>query len=171
VALNHPKRALTLTSIFSGPGGVDEVRPTEQGLAVLLAPPQPTREARIEQALWGRKATAGRLDPFDEEFEYARAARAFDRAYYPAGYTRQWMAIISAPSRLQRLKSLTVPTLVIHGLDDIVIPPENGRIVAAAVPRARLMEIEGMGHQLPERVWAQIADAIAQLARKAVTSC
>lgn len=171
VALNHPRRALTLTSIFSGPGGADEVVPTAQGLAVLLAPPQPTREARIEQALLGRRLTSGRLDPFDEDREYARVTRALDRSYYPAGYVRQWTAIVNAPSRVERLRSLTIPTLVIHGQDDIIIPPENGRIVAAAVPGARLIEIEGMGHVLPERVWAQIADALARLAREAVTTC
>ena len=171
VALNHPERSLSLTSIFSGPSGEDQVRPTDEGLAILLAPPQPTREARIEQGLWARRASGGSLDPFDEEREHARIVRILDRSYYPPGYKRQFIALAAAPSRVDRLRSLKVPTLVIHGTDDIIIPLENGRIVAAAVPRARLVEIEGMGHVLPERVWPQVADEIARLARHAVQTC
>lgn len=171
LALNHPERVLSLTSIFSGPNGDDQVPPTDKGTEILLLPAQPTREARIEQSIYVRKALAGSLDRLDEEREYARAARQVDRAYYPAGYARQLAAIVAAPSRIERLRSLRVPTLVIHGLDDILIPPENGRIVAAAVPGARLVEIEGMGHMLPERVWAMVAGEIASLARHAVETC
>ena len=72
-----------------------------------------------------------------------------------------------AKSRLDRLGSLRVPTLVIHGDADILVPVENGRRVAAAIPGARLMEMEGMGHDLPRPVWPQIAEAIASLAREA----
>lgn len=171
VALNHPERVLSLTSIFSGPNGVDQVPPSDEGAAVLLLPPQRTREAQIEQGVFVRKTLNGHLDPFEEEKEYARAARMVDRSYYPAGYGRQFVAILAAPSRVERLRSLRVPTLVIHGLDDILIPPENGRIVAAAIPGARLIEIEGMGHLLPERVWPQVADEIARLAHEAVSTC
>jgi len=60
-----------------------------------------------------------------------------------------------------------VPTLVIHGIDDPLVPVENGRRVAAAVPGARLLEFEGMGHNMPERFWPQILDAIVDTARKA----
>src|SRR2546428_231356 len=69
--------------------------------------------------------------------------------------------------RLARLRSVSVPTLAIHGDADILVPVENGRRVAAAVPGARLMEIEGMGHVVPRRVWSQVADAIASLAHEA----
>ncbi len=66
-----------------------------------------------------------------------------------------------------RLKEVKVPTLVVHGIDDPLIPVENGRHVAAAVPGARLVEFEGMGHNIPERFWPQIVDAIVEMARKA----
>jgi pimeloyl-ACP methyl ester carboxylesterase len=58
-----------------------------------------------------------------------------------------------------------VPTLVIHGNADILVPVENGRRVAAAIPGARLLEIDGMGHDVPKRVWVEVADAIAALAQ------
>lgn len=167
VALNHPDRVLSLTSIMSGPGGHDEVAPKPEGAAVLMARPPATREERIEQAMSLHHALLGSRDPFDEAFERARATRAVDRAYYPAGIGRQLVAILAAKSRLERLKALRVPTLVIHGIDDVLVPVENGRLVAAAVPGARLVEFEGMGHDLPRRVWPQGLDAIEEIARQA----
>ncbi len=167
VALNHPDRVLSLTSIMSGPGGHDEVAPKPEGAAVLMARPPATREERIEQAMSLHHALLGSRDPFDEAYERARATRAVDRAYYPAGVGRQLVAILAAKSRLERLKALRVPTLVIHGIDDVLVPVENGRLVAAAVPGARLVEFEGMGHNLPRRVWPEGLDAIEEIARQA----
>jgi len=166
VALNHPDRVLTLTSIMSGPNGEDEVPPTDEGREVLLVPAPKTREERIQVGLWAKRRLLGSADPYDDEYERARVTAAVDRAYHPAGFARQLGAIVAAPSRLCRLSSLRVPALVVHGRDDILVPVDNGRKVAAAIPGARLMEIEGMGHDLPSRVWEQVADAIAELAQE-----
>ena len=166
VALNHPDRVLTLTSIMSGPNGEDEVPPTDEGREVLLVPAPKTREERIQVGVWAKRRLLGSADPYDDEYERARVTAAVDRAYHPAGFARQLGAIVAAPSRLCRLSSLRVPALVVHGRDDILVPVDNGRKVAAAIPGARLMEIEGMGHDLPSRVWEQVADAIAELAQE-----
>lgn len=166
VALNHPDRVLTLTSIMSGPNGEDEVPPTDEGREVLLVPAPKTREERIQVGVWAKRRLLGSADPYDDEYERARVTAAVDRAYHPAGFARQLGAIVAAPSRLGRLSSLRVPALVVHGKDDILVPVDNGRKVAAAIPGARLMEIEGMGHDLPSRVWEQVADAIAELAQE-----
>src|ERR1700674_1419932 len=114
-----------------------------------------------------RRLLLGSADPFDESFERTRAGRAFDRAYYPVGTGRQLVAIIASRPRLERLQQVRVPTVVIHGIDDPLVPVENGRLVAGAVPGARLVEIEGMGHDLPKRAWPQIVDAIDETARQA----
>jgi pimeloyl-ACP methyl ester carboxylesterase len=164
VALDHPEKVLSLTSIMSGPSGEDEVQPTPEGSAVLLVNPPSTREARIEQGMWIRKVLKGSLDPYDPAFERARVTRSVDRAYNPNGTARQLIAVLDAQSRVGRLVSIRVPVLVVHGVEDILIPVENGRIVAAGVPGARLVEIEGMGHDVPKRVWPQVIDAIADLA-------
>ena len=166
VAINHPDRVLSLTSIMSGPGGVDEVAPKPEGAAVLIATPPGTREERIEQAMSFRRVLLGSGDPFDEAYERARAIGAIDRKYYPVGIGRQLVAILAADSRLERLKQVHVPTLVIHGVDDVLVPVENGRLVAEAVPGARLLEIDGMGHDVPARVWPQVLDAIEEIARQ-----
>jgi pimeloyl-ACP methyl ester carboxylesterase len=167
VAINHPDHVLSLTSIMSGPGGTDEVAPKPEGAAVLIATPPGTRGERIEQAMSFRRVLLGSGDPFDETFERTRATRAVDRAYYPVGVGRQLVAILAAKSRLERLKQIRVPTLVIHGVDDVLVPVENGRLVAEAVPGAHLLEIEGMGHDVPARAWPQVLDAITEIARQA----
>ena len=171
VALNHPERVLTLTSIMSGPNGHDQVQPTAEGTAVLMAPAPESREERIQLGVWAKQKLLGPQDPFDEAYERARIERAVDRAYNPAGFMRQLAGIMAADGRLQRLRLLRIPTLVIHGDADILVPVENGRSVAAAIAGARLVEIEGMGHDVPRRVWDQVADEIAALARQAATPC
>ena len=171
VALNHPERVLTLTSIMSGPNGHDQVQPTAEGTAVLMAPAPESREERIQLGVWAKQKLLGPQDPFDEAYERARIERAVDRAYNPAGFMRQLAGIMAADGRLQRLRLLRIPTLVIHGDADILVPVENGRNVAAAIEGARLVEIEGMGHDVPRRVWDQVADEIAALARQAATPC
>jgi len=167
VALNHPDRVLSLTSIMSGPGGEDQVPPTAQARALLVAPAPATREERVEQGVQAKQKLLGPADPFDEPYERARIAAAIDRDYNPAGFIRQLQAIAAAPGRLERLRSLRVPTLVIHGDADNLVPVANGRSVAAAIPRARLVEVEGMGHDVPRRVWTHVADEITALARQA----
>jgi pimeloyl-ACP methyl ester carboxylesterase len=167
VAINHPDRVLSLTSIMSGPGGVDAVPPKPEGAEVLMTVPPPTREARIQHGLWIRRVLTGPGDPFDEDAETQRVERNYDRSYYPVGTGRQLVAILAAQSRLERLSHIKAPTLVIHGVGDVLVPVENGRSVAAAVPGARLLEFEGMGHDLPVRVWPQVVDAIEELARQA----
>ena len=171
VALNHPDRVLTLTSIMSGPNGEEHVQPTDRGRAVLFMPAPETREQRVEVGVWAKKELLGPADPFDDAYERARIARAIERAYHPAGFVRQLQAIAAATGRLERLGSLRAPTLVIHGDADILVPVENGRNVAAAIPGARLVEIEGMGHDVPKRVWAQVADEIAAIARQSAATC
>ena len=167
VAINHPDRVLSLTSIMSGPGGVDGVPPEPEGADVLMRIPPPTREGRIEHGVWIRRTLKGPGDPFDEALETEQVGRAYDRSYYPVGTGRQLVAILAAESRLENLGRLKVPTLVIHGTDDVLVPVENGRRVAKAVHGARLLEFGQMGHNLPKRVWPQVLDAIEELARQA----
>jgi pimeloyl-ACP methyl ester carboxylesterase len=167
MAINHPDRVLSLTSIMSGPGGRDAVAPRPEGAEVLTRVPPESREGRIEHGVWIRKILTGPGNPFDEAEERRRTTRAVDRSYYPSGTGRQLVAILAAHSRMERLAQVKVPTLVVHGLDDPLVPIENGRRVAAAVPGARLLEFEGMGHNMPERFWPPILEGIVETARKA----
>jgi pimeloyl-ACP methyl ester carboxylesterase len=167
VAINHPDRALSLTSIMSGPGGEDEVAPTPEASVVLVRDPGSTRDEVVASGLEARRILGGIDNPFDVEYERAKILRAFDRSSYRDGFGRQFVAILAAKSRIPALKKLTIPTLVVHGIDDPLVPLENGRRTAAAVPGARLIELEGTGHNVPQRHWGLVADSIAETAHLA----
>ncbi|HET7467204.1 MAG TPA: alpha/beta hydrolase [Candidatus Dormibacteraeota bacterium] len=167
VAINHPERTLSLTSIMSGPGGRDAIAPTPEAGAVLVRVPGPSREEIIATNLEARRVLAGEGNPFDVEAETAKVVRLYERSYYPLGFGRQFVAILAAKSRIPALRSLKVPTLVVHGADDPLVPPENGKRVAEAVPGARYLEFAGAGHNLPPSTWGAVADAIAETARQA----
>jgi len=167
VAIEHPERVRTLTSIMSSTGHPGLPRAKPEAMAVLLTPPPRDREANIERAVEAARIIGSPGFPFDEERIRARAARTYDRAFYPKGLARQLAAILALGSRRKALEALRTPTLVIHGDMDPLVPVEGGLDTAEAVPGAELLIIEGMGHDLPPEIWPRIADTITRHARKA----
>jgi pimeloyl-ACP methyl ester carboxylesterase len=105
--------------------------------------------------------------PLDEARDLDRAAQNFARGLYPAGVARQMVAIMASGSRKAALARARVPTLVIHGDADPLVPVECGIDVADTVPGARCLIIEGMGHALPISMWPRIIEAIATHAEEA----
>jgi pimeloyl-ACP methyl ester carboxylesterase len=170
IAINHPGRVLSLTSIMSTVGGPNVVQAQPELTAALLVPPGRTRPERVEHSLTVRRLINGAGVPYDEGRARRKAERAVDRCFHPDGGLRQIAAILAAPDRAPALGRLTIPTLVIHGEEDPLVPPDNGRQTAAALPNARLIMIPGMGHNLPERVWSDVVDAIVALASSAARS-
>jgi pimeloyl-ACP methyl ester carboxylesterase len=163
MALNFPGRVLSLTSIMSNVGGRDSTWPRLRAVWRLLLPPARDRDSRIRRQVETARVLAGG-NPIDEQAALVAAAAAVSRSYHPAGRSRQLAAASAAPSRRRRLAELRVPSLVVHGADDPLVPLENGRRTAAAIPGARLLVIERMGHNLPAHAWEPIADAIAAVA-------
>jgi len=164
IAIHHQERVLSLTSIMSTVGGPNVVQAEPSVGAALLAPPGRTRKERVEQSLANRRLIFGTGMPFDEDRARRKAERAVDRCFYPDGVRRQIAAIFAAPDRTAALGELTTPTLVIHGENDPLVPPANGRQTEAALPGAQLIMVPGMGHALPEQVWPQLVDAIKAVA-------
>jgi pimeloyl-ACP methyl ester carboxylesterase len=163
IAINFPDRVLSLTSIMSTVGGPNVVQAEPVVSAALLAPPGQTRDERVENSLANRRLIHATGMPFDEARARAKAGRAVDRCFYPDGGMRQLAAILAAPDRTPGLQRLRIPTLVIHGDQDPLVPPANGRQTAAALPNSRLIMIPGMGHSLPEQVWSQVVDALVEV--------
>jgi pimeloyl-ACP methyl ester carboxylesterase len=95
------------------------------------------------------------------------AGLSWDRGINPAGSLRQLAAIVASGDRTEQLRTITAPTLVIHGTKDKLVPPSGGRATARAIPGARLLTIEGMGHDLPRAAWPRILDAIEENAARA----
>jgi pimeloyl-ACP methyl ester carboxylesterase len=167
LAIRHPARALSLASIMSNTGARGVGRPSAEGAGVLFTPMPPERDRYLEQAVANaRSAGAGTAFPFDAEAIRRAAARGYDRAYYPAGVGRQLAAALAAVDRTEALRSLRVPTVVVHGDADKIVGVDGGEATAAAVPGARLHRIPGLGHELPRGVWATLADAIAANAER-----
>ena len=162
LALEHPQRVRTLISIFSTIGAADMPPPKPEALEALLSPVATEREAAIERGLAMSRVLGSPGYPFDEADERALLGRMFDRGVWPQGNARQLLAVMAASSRREKLGALRIPTLVIHGLEDPIIPVQAGRDTAAAIPGAELLEIEGMGHDLPRALWSMLVDAIAK---------
>lgn len=168
VAYRHPERVLSLTTIMANTGNPQAPQGKPEALAAVTAPPPEEREAYIEHNLrvWRQIWSPG--FPFEEARARAFLAHSYDRSYYPQGAVRQNAAIIASGDRRPFLPSIKAPTLVIHGADDPLIPLAAGREAARLIPGARLLVIEGMGHDLPQGVWAQVAEAIARHAGQAM---
>jgi pimeloyl-ACP methyl ester carboxylesterase len=167
VAIRHPDRVRSLASIMSTTGNRQVGQPSAEGAGVLFTPMPVERDRYLEQAVENAKlALAGSVFPFDPDAIRRAAARGYDRAWYPAGVGRQLAAVLAATDRTGALRSLRVPTLVVHGDADRLVGVSGGEATAAAVPGARLLRIAGLGHELPPGVWATVADAIADNAAR-----
>jgi pimeloyl-ACP methyl ester carboxylesterase len=161
VAIEHPERVRTLTSIMSTTGDRSVGGATPEALGALLAPPATTREEAQARAVAAYRVIGSPGYPLDEEALRERAGLSFDRAHDPAGVGRQLLAILASPDRTPRLGEVGVPTLVIHGAQDALVNVSGGRATAAAIPGSELAVLEGMGHDLPRELWPELVDRIA----------
>ena len=167
VAIRHPERVRSLTSIMSTTGDRTVGMPAEAAMGVLLAPPATDRESAIQRAVDTYRVIGSPGFEFDEQALRERAALSYDRRYNPAGVARQLAAILTAPDRTADLGAVDVPTLVIHGEQDSLVDVSGGRATAAAIPGAELLVIDGMGHDLPRAVWTEVTDRITALVERA----
>lgn len=167
IALNHQRRVLSLISIYSHTGNPELPLPTQKAMDGLFKPPPLEREANITYTVEVWRTFSGTGFTLDEDWLGKIAAQAYDRAFYPEGVARQLAAVMAQKNRKHNLGSVSVPTLVIHGADDPLVPVAGGRDTAEAIPGAELMIIEGMGHDLPHGgAWPQIVDAIVDHTQK-----
>jgi pimeloyl-ACP methyl ester carboxylesterase len=160
-AIRHPARTRSLISVMSSPDPVHVGTPTQAVLDTMLEPTPTTREGVIAGALESWRRTGSPTLGVDEAWVVEVTGQAFDRSFDPDGVARQMGAIVGSPDRRPGLAGVTVPTLVVHGDADPLVTLPGGEATAAAVPGARLLVIEGMGHDLPRVVWPQFVDAVA----------
>ena len=167
VAVEHPDRVLSLTSIMSSTGNPALPPARPEAMAALTAPMPSDADlaAILERGAVVSKAIGSPGYPADAARLRANVTRDFKRSFHPTGATRHMAAIVADGDRRARLKNVTAPTLVIHGADDPLVPVEGGRDTAAAISGATILEVPGMGHDLPLALVETIADAIARHAR------
>ena len=169
MAANHPERTLSMTSIMSSSGkaGLPGARADIQRQFMVKRPPDASREEAV--AFGAELVSAFSFpDPARPENAHAEmAAKAFDRGYYPVGTRRQLLAIIADGSRVDRLKTIKVPTLVVHGGADPLVPKEGSEDIARHIQGARLEIIDEMAHDLPPSQVGRMVDLIAGHAKQA----
>jgi len=169
MAIEAPERVLSLASIMSTTGDRLVGRPKLRVWTVLVRRAPNDRDAYIEYfaRVFGMIGSPAYRP--DDEHVREEAAATFDRCHHPAGTARQLAAVLASGSRTAALRELDVPTIVIHGEADPLIPVRGGRATAKAISGAELITIPGMGHDLPRELWPMFVDAIAWNAERAAT--
>lgn len=166
---SFPERICSATIIMSSSGNpaLPARKPELERLLLSQLDDPNDREQVIEHFLrcdhiWGSPAF-----PFNKQIRRDLIARAYDRCHNPDGVARQYAAMVANGSRVKLLRLIRVPTLIIHGTDDPLMPIEHGRDIAGSIPNAEMVEIRGMGHDLEGEVCRAIVDATTRLARNA----
>jgi pimeloyl-ACP methyl ester carboxylesterase len=136
-------------------------QPDPEALVALVPAPPTSRQEAMDQGvvMWRTIGSPG--FPFDEAMVRERAGAAYDRAFHPAGNSRQLAAIATQPDRTAALGAVVAPTLVVHGEADPLVHPSGGRATAAAIPGARLHLVPGMGHDMPEELSGEFVSELA----------
>ena len=173
VAADFPEKTLSLTSIMSSTGNPNLPRATPEALARLNTPaPDPNKdlEAFLDSAVEGAKVMASKYPP-DAAQVRAQALGDYQRCYYPVGFQRQYAGVLASPDRRPKLRTITAPTVVIHGEDDPLVPLAGGKDTAENIPGAELIVVPGVGHEMPAPVLSQFIDGILRaVARARVTA-
>lgn len=167
LTISHPDKVRSLCSIMSTTGNPAVGQPSHAAATALLNLSGSSREEAIESGIEAFKIIGSPAFPPDEARIRRLAAEAYDRSNEPTGIARQMGAILASPDRTRELAQVAVPTLVMHGTADPLVDPSGGEATAKAVPGAKLVMIEGMGHDLPEQVWDKMLAAIDANAREA----
>jgi pimeloyl-ACP methyl ester carboxylesterase len=168
LAIDHPDRLLSVTSVMSGTGEPGYGESSEEALAFLLAPPATSRAEYIDRQVAALHVYGSKPEWLDDDAIRARAAAAYDRCFSPAGVGRQMKAVTRDGSRAEGLARLALPALVLHGSRDTLINPSGGRRTAELIPGARYVEFEGMGHDYPPAVWKEWVAVWSEFAHAAV---
>ena len=167
LACRHPARVLSLCSIMSTTGAPGVGRPTDEALAVVMRPAPDDRAGFVRAELDNARVIGSRGALADESWRRRHEERIFDHGVNPEGRARQVRAIVASGDRTAALGGIGVPTLVVHGDADTLVPPDGGQATARAVPGARLVVIPDMGHEVPPGTWPEIVAAIVANARRA----
>jgi pimeloyl-ACP methyl ester carboxylesterase len=167
MAARHPDRVLSLVSWMSNTGSRFSGQPSPRIWPILLKPPPRGREQYMEHAVRVFSKIGSPDFQRDDDDLRRIAGMSYDRGLNPAAGARQLAAIIHSGDRTPLLRTITAPTLVVHGSKDRMVPVSGGRATARAIPGARLLIVKGMGHDMPRAVWPQILDAIEHNAARA----
>ncbi|MGG4479931.1 alpha/beta fold hydrolase [Paenibacillus illinoisensis] len=168
-ASRYPERVLSLTSIMSTTGNPD-LPPTSPEIMALMTRPAPNpmedEEGYLAHSLAFAKRISGTGYPFEVDEYRSLIREEVQRAYDPGSVGRQIAAIAVSGDRRPHLAKVTVPSLIIHGMDDPMFVPACGKDTAQAISGAEFMLLEGMGHDLPAQLFETVVAGIERVARR-----
>lgn len=165
IAIGHRDRIRSLTSMMSSTGNPKLPPPHGKVTAMLARAPAYDRAQVIESAVALQKVVAA--GDWDEAAVRELTARAYDRCHHPAGIVRQLAAMLVEPSRVDEIRKVSIPALVVHGKEDPMVPVEGGHDTHECLAGSELLILERMGHELPRAHWPRIVDAISALTERA----
>lgn len=168
MAIERPQRVRSLTSIMSTSGKRTVGWQHPRLLPVLIAPRSPGRAPYVETSARTWKLIGSPAYPQPLDSVRARAEETYDRGWTAGGVLRQMLAVLTQPNRSRALHALRMPALVIHGAADPMVHVSGGRAVAAAIPGAELLIVDGMGHDMPPELYPTFVEAIRRTADRAV---
>ena len=169
LASEHAGRVLSLVCIMSSTGNRDLPQASPEVMAAMTSPaPHPFKDEQgyLAHCVAFSRVIAGQGYLFDESAQRDQALADVKRAYNPGGFWRHIAAIAATGDLRLRLAKISAPTLVLHGSDDPLISPESGKDTAANIKEAKLVIVDGMGHDFPPSLFGFVADAIADNARR-----
>jgi pimeloyl-ACP methyl ester carboxylesterase len=166
LAARRPDRVRSLTSIMSTPSPWIGP-PTQEAAAVLLAPAAGGRDEAIERAVATYRVIGSPGYPLDEQELRRTAGISYDRGYDPPGVVRQLAAIHASGDRTESLRTITAPTVVLHGEADPLVQLPGGQATAQAIPDAKLVTYPGMGHNTPRELWPDFVEQITAVSKRA----
>ncbi|MFO0744298.1 MAG: alpha/beta hydrolase [Myxococcota bacterium] len=167
MAIEHPSRVRSLTSMMSTTGDTAVGKAKPETLSALFGgPPATTRVEVVARAVRAAEVVGSPGFPRDPSVVADTAGRAFDRDYDVVAVARQAVASVASGDRTPALRRLDVPTLIVHGLADTLCDPSGGRATAAAIPAAELALVDGMGHDLAPGLWPRLVDAIGAVVER-----
>jgi len=167
VAIEYPLMVKSLTSIMSTTGNPSVGQPDYSIISKLGQPNYDNREEYIQWRIKSLKAIGSTYYPFDEEAAIKSAGLSWDRDHNPLAMQRQLVAVLKSGDRTKLLKNIKIPSLVLHGKADKMINVSGGIATAEAIPNAKLVLFEHMGHGLPQGLWTDIADLISEFINQA----
>jgi pimeloyl-ACP methyl ester carboxylesterase len=159
VAIDHPDRTATLSVLSTSTGNWEYGKPTDEALTGISRGAGATIDEAVELDVANRRIWAS-PSWFDEDLVRAQFREAYERSFTPGSSLRQFAAIVQAPDREPALRTLAVPTLVMHGTLDPLVASDGGTRLASLVPGAELQLLEGLAHDLPVQVWQQVISLV-----------
>jgi len=168
LALDHPDYVRSLTCMMSTSGDPSLPPAKPEAMAALTAQPaSPARDDVVQVAVNSRMTIGSHPDVRDaENVIAAKAGAGYDRAYRPFGVMRQYGAVLAQTPWFNRLGEVTVPTHVVHGVEDPLLPITSGRDIAARIPGADMTEVAQWGHDLPDALMPEMSKIVGDFIRR-----